>query len=93
MSNKFLDSHVYVCRRAVLEVLEQKSRLDSFRGDFLPWLCKLQYQATRRDKYGRGSLFVTPDFSALTFPSARACSQPHLPAGRIAALHLARSQR
>jgi translation initiation factor eIF-2B subunit gamma len=55
MSNKFHDSHVYVCRRTVLDALERKSRLESFREDFFPWLCKLQYQMTRRDKYGRGA--------------------------------------
>ena len=27
---------------------------DSFREEFLPWLCKIQYQRTKREKYGRG---------------------------------------
>lgn len=29
---------------------------DSFREEFLPWLCKIQYQRTKREKYGRGCL-------------------------------------
>ncbi|KAI0758309.1 UDP-3-O-glucosamine N-acyltransferase [Irpex lacteus] len=52
MSAGFLDSHVYVCRRSVLEVLQEKSRLDSLREEFMPWLCKPQYSSTKRKKYG-----------------------------------------
>lgn len=54
MSAGFLDSHVYVCRRSVLEVLQEKSRLDSLREEFMPWLCKPQYSSTKRRKYGSG---------------------------------------
>lgn len=54
MSSNFQDSHVYVCRRSVLDALQEKKHLDSFREEFIPWLCKVQYQRTRREKYGRG---------------------------------------
>ncbi|KAI6009237.1 UDP-3-O-glucosamine N-acyltransferase [Pisolithus marmoratus] len=52
MSSKLQDSHVYVCKREVLSVLQQKSEFESLREDFFPWLCKLQYQQTRHAKYG-----------------------------------------
>ncbi|OJT13115.1 hypothetical protein TRAPUB_10341 [Trametes pubescens] len=52
LSSSFRDSHVYVCRRTVLDVLQQKSHFDSLREEFIPWLCKPQYQKTRREKYG-----------------------------------------
>lgn len=51
LSSRLLDSHVYVCKRAVLDLLAQKTRFDSLREDFFPWLCKLQYQSTKREKY------------------------------------------
>ncbi|KAH7927118.1 hypothetical protein BV22DRAFT_301994 [Leucogyrophana mollusca] len=52
LSAKLQDSHVYVCKRAVLDVLQQKHQVDSLREDFFPWLCKIQYQQTKRAKYG-----------------------------------------
>ncbi|KAI6008581.1 UDP-3-O-glucosamine N-acyltransferase [Pisolithus marmoratus] len=52
VSSKLQDSHVYVCKREVLGVLQQKSEFESLREDFFPWLCKLQYQQTRHAKYG-----------------------------------------
>ncbi|KAG2036138.1 nucleotide-diphospho-sugar transferase [Suillus americanus] len=51
LSSRLLDSHVYVCKRAMLDLLAQKTRFDSLREDFFPWLCKLQYQSTKREKY------------------------------------------
>lgn len=53
MSSQYTDSHVYVCKRSVLDALHQKSTFDSFREEFLPWLCKIQYQKTKKEKYGR----------------------------------------
>ncbi|RPD78595.1 UDP-3-O-glucosamine N-acyltransferase [Lentinus tigrinus ALCF2SS1-7] len=52
LSSSFRDSHVYVCKRTVLDVLNEKSHLDSLKEEFIPWLCKPQYQRTRREKYG-----------------------------------------
>jgi translation initiation factor eIF-2B subunit gamma len=51
---------VYVCRRSVLDAILEKIHLDSFREEFLPWLCKIQYQKLKRRKYSRCllSLFV-----------------------------------
>ena len=54
LSSGFRDSHVYVCKRTVLDVLAQKEHLESLREEFIPWLCKPQYQRTRREKYGNG---------------------------------------
>lgn len=51
LSSRLLDSHVYICKRAVLDLLAQKTRFDSLREDFFPWLCKLQYQSTKQEKY------------------------------------------
>jgi len=52
LSANLLDSHVYVCRRSVLDLLPEKSRFDSIREEFLPWLCTPQYHLPRRAKYG-----------------------------------------
>ncbi|KAH7888775.1 UDP-3-O-glucosamine N-acyltransferase [Phlebopus sp. FC_14] len=52
LSTNLQDSHVYICKREILDILQQKTELDSLREDFFPWLCKVQYQATKRSKYG-----------------------------------------
>ncbi|KAJ7901729.1 UDP-3-O-glucosamine N-acyltransferase [Mycena olivaceomarginata] len=36
---------------ARLSCLREKQHLDSFREEFLPWLCKVQYQRTKRERY------------------------------------------
>ncbi|KAG9316531.1 UDP-3-O-glucosamine N-acyltransferase [Chiua virens] len=53
LSSRLQDSHVYVCKHEILDALQRKTELDSLREDFFPWLCKVQYQATKRSKYGR----------------------------------------
>ncbi|CCM00394.1 uncharacterized protein FIBRA_02424 [Fibroporia radiculosa] len=57
------DSHVYVFRRQVLDALQQKSRFDSLREEFVPWLCKPQYQRSKQEKYGR---VLSPSTNTLT---------------------------
>ncbi|KAG5643607.1 hypothetical protein DXG03_000615 [Asterophora parasitica] len=59
LSTNFQDSHVYVCRRQVLDALHEKRHFDSFREEFLPWLLKVQYQRTRRRKYARCLIPIT----------------------------------
>lgn len=56
LSNRYQDSHVYVCRRSVLDLLQEKKHFDSFREEFIPWLCKVQYQRKKREKYGSSKL-------------------------------------
>ncbi|KXN90911.1 putative translation initiation factor eIF-2B subunit gamma [Leucoagaricus sp. SymC.cos] len=51
LSTNFRDSHVYVCRHSVLDALAQKVHMESFKEEFLPWLCKVQYQKLKRRKY------------------------------------------
>ncbi|KAJ7497185.1 UDP-3-O-glucosamine N-acyltransferase, partial [Mycena latifolia] len=51
LSSNLQDSHVYVCKRSVLDVLQEKHHFDSFREEFLPWLCKVQYQRKKRERY------------------------------------------
>lgn len=51
LSSKYQDSHVYICRENVLRVLSEKQHMDSFREEFFPWLCKIQYQHMKRIKY------------------------------------------
>ncbi|KAK7049233.1 Translation initiation factor eIF-2B subunit gamma [Paramarasmius palmivorus] len=53
LSTRYQDSHVYVCRRSVLDLLQEKRHFDSLKEEFLPWLCKVQYQKLKREKYGR----------------------------------------
>ena len=60
MTTKLADAHVYVCRNAVLQALqEKKAHFDSIREEFIPWLCKVQTQRTKREKYNHGGW---PDF-------------------------------
>jgi len=63
LSATFMDSHVYACRRQVLDALQEKSSFDSIREEFIPWLCKPQYQRTKLEKYGR---VLNPVTNALT---------------------------
>ncbi|KAJ7072401.1 UDP-3-O-glucosamine N-acyltransferase [Mycena amicta] len=58
LTSNLQDSHVYVCKRSVLDVLQEKRHFDSFREEFLPWLCKVQYQRAKRQKYEPGSFLV-----------------------------------
>ncbi|KAF9446399.1 UDP-3-O-glucosamine N-acyltransferase, partial [Macrolepiota fuliginosa MF-IS2] len=63
LSLNFQDSHVYVCRHSILDVLLEKPHLDSFREEFLPWLCKVQYQKLKKRKYGH---ILYPESHALS---------------------------
>ncbi|KAF8967811.1 UDP-3-O-glucosamine N-acyltransferase [Flammula alnicola] len=51
LSSSLEDSHVYVCRRSVLDLLHQKPHFSSLREEFFPWLCKVQYSRSKRGKY------------------------------------------
>ncbi|KAI0051631.1 UDP-3-O-glucosamine N-acyltransferase [Auriscalpium vulgare] len=53
LSSRYQDSHVYVCKKSVLDVLHRKAEFDSFREEFVPWLCKLHYQRTKQQKYSK----------------------------------------
>ncbi|KAG7086662.1 hypothetical protein E1B28_002602 [Marasmius oreades] len=53
LSTNFQDSHIYVCRRSILDLLHEKQHFDSLREEFMPWLCKIQYQRLKQEKYGR----------------------------------------
>jgi translation initiation factor eIF-2B subunit gamma len=50
----YQDSHIYVCQRVILDILCIKSRCLSFREEFLPWLCRMQYQPIKKQKYAQG---------------------------------------
>ncbi|KAI0074151.1 UDP-3-O-glucosamine N-acyltransferase [Panus rudis PR-1116 ss-1] len=52
LSANLQDAHVYVCRRSVIDLLNEKSRLESLREEFIPWLCTPQYHPQKRAKYG-----------------------------------------
>lgn len=51
-TTRYLDSHVYVLRRSVLGMLREHDGLLSFREEVLPWLCKLGYRKSKRDRWG-----------------------------------------
>ncbi|KAF8161016.1 UDP-3-O-glucosamine N-acyltransferase [Crassisporium funariophilum] len=53
LSSALEDSHVYVCRRSVLDLLHAKPHFASLRQEFFPWLCNLQYQRHKKAKYGK----------------------------------------
>ncbi|CAE6491290.1 unnamed protein product [Rhizoctonia solani] len=50
-TTRYLDSHVYVLRRSVLGILREHPGLLSFREEVLPWLCKLGYRKSKRDRW------------------------------------------
>ena len=58
LSSAFQDSHVYVCRRYVLDLLHEKQQFTSLREEFFPWLCTIQYQRVKRARYGQSSFFI-----------------------------------
>ncbi|KAI8993921.1 hypothetical protein BD414DRAFT_480816 [Trametes punicea] len=76
LSANFRDSHVYVCRRTVLDALNAKPHFDSIKEEFIPWLCKPQYQRTRREKYGS---ILSPVTNNLSQALALKHSTLHLP--------------
>ncbi|KAH6914146.1 nucleotide-diphospho-sugar transferase [Coprinopsis sp. MPI-PUGE-AT-0042] len=47
LSSAYQDSHVYVCQKRVLTILQQRKQFDSFRQEFLPWLCRNQYRSVK----------------------------------------------
>ncbi|KAJ1304956.1 hypothetical protein OPQ81_006088 [Rhizoctonia solani] len=51
-TTRYLDSHVYVLRKSVFGVLREHPGLLSFREEVLPWLCKLGYRRSKRDRWG-----------------------------------------
>ncbi|KAK1224475.1 Translation initiation factor eIF-2B subunit gamma [Marasmius sp. AFHP31] len=74
LSTKFQDSHVYVCRRSVLDLLHEKEHFESLREEFIPWLCKIQYQRVKQEKYAR---ILSPITNALTQSLALGHSSLH----------------
>ncbi|KIY44316.1 hypothetical protein FISHEDRAFT_51520 [Fistulina hepatica ATCC 64428] len=51
LSINYVDAHVYVCRNAVIDLLLDRTVFDSFKHEFLPWLCQLQYSRRKMAKY------------------------------------------
>ncbi|KLO16055.1 hypothetical protein SCHPADRAFT_920029 [Schizopora paradoxa] len=69
LSRNFVDAHVYVLARPALDLVNQKPMFHSFRDEFIPWLCKVQYQRTKREKYGG---VLKSDANTRTYSSALA---------------------
>ncbi|CAE6479701.1 unnamed protein product [Rhizoctonia solani] len=51
-TTRYLDSHVYVLRRSALGILREHPGFLSFREEVLPWLCKLGYRRSKRERWG-----------------------------------------
>lgn len=52
LSSRFRDSHIYVCKRGVLDLLcSAHQDFESLREEFFPWLCKLGRSKRRRAQY------------------------------------------
>lgn len=75
ISQSLVDSHVYVCKRSVLDLLHKKDQYDSFREEFLPWLCKIQHSQAKRERY-------SPSTVSLTCPSSNIHSSDTSPIPR-----------
>lgn len=52
LSNRLQDSGVYACHRSILEILPKKTSFSSFRREFVPWLCKINYQGRSKLRVG-----------------------------------------
>ena len=52
LTSRFLDSHVYILRRPILDLLAQRPNLGSLKDDVLPWLFKLSYRKSHRKNWG-----------------------------------------
>ncbi|KAG8912800.1 hypothetical protein FRC00_003765 [Tulasnella sp. 408] len=51
-TTRYLESHVYVFRRTVLDLLAERTDLSSIKEELIPWLCRTQYRVAARRKYG-----------------------------------------
>ena len=60
LSSAYQDSHVYVCRRYILDLLHEKQQFASLREDFFPWLCTIQYRRVKRARYGQSLYCIIP---------------------------------
>lgn len=58
MTTSLLDAHVYVFRRAVLDLMmtREPKDLESVREDLVPWLVKGGWQDGLREKWAAGEL-------------------------------------
>ncbi|KDQ21362.1 hypothetical protein BOTBODRAFT_123066 [Botryobasidium botryosum FD-172 SS1] len=52
ITSRYLDSHVYIFRRTVLDLLAIRPTLSSLKEDVIPFLCKIQYQNKKRIRWG-----------------------------------------
>ena len=68
---------VYVCNRSVLEVLQEFRLFVSLKEDFFPWLCKVQYQATKRGRYGY-TLGVLSNSASYSMPMKHSTLYSHV---------------
>lgn len=88
LSTRLADAHVYVCRRAVLDLLQLKQKdTDSFREEFFPWLCKLQTHRARRRKY-MALLKESNAFSALAQSQSHDLALQHSTSQKPSLSHL-----
>ncbi|PVF97474.1 nucleotide-diphospho-sugar transferase [Serendipita vermifera] len=51
MTRNLDDSHVYVFKRTVLDILPMLPHIQSIRKDLIPFLCSLQYSRTKRKQF------------------------------------------
>lgn len=86
LSSAFQDSHVYVCRRYVLDLLHEKQQFTSLREEFFPWLCTIQYQRVKRARYGQ-SLFFINQFVLRLIYKAELSSSNGLTSQRLSLQH------
>ncbi|KIY63067.1 UDP-3-O-glucosamine N-acyltransferase [Cylindrobasidium torrendii FP15055 ss-10] len=62
LSSRFRDSHIYVCKRGVLDLLcAAHQDFESLREEFFPWLCKLGRSKRRRAQYADAANAVGED--------------------------------
>ncbi|KAG8812355.1 hypothetical protein FRC17_002063 [Serendipita sp. 399] len=59
MSSRLADSHVYIFRRSVLDLLPIVPELKSIKKDLIPFLCSLQYSRTKRKRYA--DILIPPE--------------------------------
>jgi len=60
MSQRLVDSHVYIFKRTVLDLLPLLPAMKSIKKDLIPFLCSLQYSRTKRRGFSNGTPLANP---------------------------------
>jgi hypothetical protein len=64
LTTSLLPAHVYICSLRALKILDAIPTFHSIKEDFVPFLCKMQWQAALLKKHADGELAMTHAFGS-----------------------------